>query len=193
MQNKYNIIKNDDEKFNFVLLDKSDIPQIKNLFYLIWNKGGEFPDRFYNVTLEQNLSYAYKIKDEIIAVCLVGERKSKIYINAFCVKKEYRRKGIGEALFNYCIEKCKNFGFNCFYLHVAQSNIAAINLYKKFGFKTEKELLDYYIHDVPPDRDAYLMSLDTSDNTNTTEFINYNDNVKIKKKIKKKKSCCNFF
>ena len=34
MQNKYNITKNDDEKFNFVLLDKSDIPQIKNLLDL---------------------------------------------------------------------------------------------------------------------------------------------------------------
>lgn len=51
--------------------------------------------------------------------------------------KEYRGQGIGKMLLEKAITEARHRGFIKIELEVFASNIPAINLYKKFGFKSE--------------------------------------------------------
>ena len=51
------------------------------------------------------------------------------------VLKDYWGLGIGSALLEACIECAKEAGYKQLELNVVANNIAAVNLYKKFGFK----------------------------------------------------------
>lgn len=79
-----------------------------------------------------------------ITWCLVdkktGEKDCEVLTLA--VNEEYRQQGVASALLNNVIEL---YGNNCiWHLEVATDNLAAINLYKKFGFKEEGRIKDYY-------------------------------------------------
>ena len=75
---------------------------------------------------------------------LIYDRIELEYIG---VKKEYRKKNIGSKLMEYLINK--NLSIS---LEVDISNINAINLYEKYGFKKVSIRKNYY-----EGKDAYLM------------------------------------
>ena len=156
-----------------ILATFKDIRKIKDIGYYFWKKEGVYSDDFYISVLLQNLSFVYKIANDLIAVCLTRYCKYTGYvgIDLLCVKKEYQGKGLGKALLNYCIENCMKLGLKLFELHVATTNIPAYNLYKKLGFKNIKTIENYYFNDEPPDRDAYLMRLDKSNNNESKKEI----------------------
>jgi ribosomal-protein-alanine N-acetyltransferase len=52
------------------------------------------------------------------------------------VHPEYRRKGIGKRLMDFCISFCKKRNIQKLYLEVSASNQAAISLYQSFSFQT---------------------------------------------------------
>lgn len=58
--------------------------------------------------------------------------ESQIYNLA--VAKEFRGRGIGEALLNHMIEKSEAFGLSTITLEVRATNEAALSLYEKLGF-----------------------------------------------------------
>ena len=66
------------------------------------------------------------------------------YINNLAVKENYRNAGIGSLLLDRAVtfSKVKNLGFLS--LEVRKSNVAAISLYEKLGFKIEGERKDFY-------------------------------------------------
>lgn len=55
---------------------------------------------------------------------------------------EYRHMGIGAKLLQSTLSAATHKGYSKINLNVRVDNTAAINLYKKFGFKTEGELID---------------------------------------------------
>ena len=144
-----------------ILADIDDISQIKSLGYSFWGNEGIYSPTFYLELLKQNLSYVYKQKRLIIAVCLVRyeESENKIGIDLLCVKKEYQGKGLGKSLLNFCINNCVGKGCYKFYLHVATTNTVAIKLYQKLGFYKKEFIKNYYYNDPPPNNDAFLMQL----------------------------------
>ena len=149
-----------------ILATMDDINQIKSIGYDFWQKEGVYSQQFYISVIRQNLSYVIKIKRYIIiAFCLVRyyEKTGYIGIDLLCVKKDYQRKGLGKNLLKFCIDNCKKLGYNKFYLHVATTNLPAINLYSKLGFEKIKTIKNYYFNDKPPDKDAYLMTLKFKD------------------------------
>lgn len=68
------------------------------------------------------------------------------------VSEDYRMNSIGFELMNFFIKEVKNANCNSITLEVNINNIAAINLYKKFGFKMVSIRKKYYNND-----DALLM------------------------------------
>ena len=58
----------------------------------------------------------------------------RVYVSRMIVKKEYRGRGIGSDILNFLIAKAKEMGFSEMAIGVDKDNIAALNLYKKFGF-----------------------------------------------------------
>ncbi len=69
----------------------------------------------------------------------------KGHIVSIAVLPEHRRKGIGTELMVKCMENMKKFyGVQEYYLEVRVTNVPAIKLYKKLGFKVVRVLSRYY-------------------------------------------------
>lgn len=76
-------------------------------------------------------------------------------IVSIAVRKEFRRRGIGEALLRKAIERLRAKGKIKIALEVRISNIPAQELYKKLGFKIVGTIPGYY----SDGEDAYYMVL----------------------------------
>ena len=74
----------------------------------------------------------------------------RIELNHIAVLEEYRNKHIATKLMDYMFKN--NLYINSYSLEVNVNNIAAINLYKKYGFKQEAIRKNYYVNE-----DALLM------------------------------------
>ncbi|MBN1406372.1 MAG: ribosomal protein S18-alanine N-acetyltransferase [Calditrichaceae bacterium] len=73
------------------------------------------------------------LKDNVIAgYAVVWYYSGEIHIGNFAIHPEFRKQGLGKVLLENILNKFKDF--NTAYLEVRKSNIAAINLYKKFAF-----------------------------------------------------------
>ena len=70
-----------------------------------------------------------------------------MHILDITVSKEMQYKGIGSLMLSTVIKKNSEAGIKHFFLEVRTSNIAAINLYKKFGFKIFMLRKNYYEDD----------------------------------------------
>lgn len=78
----------------------------------------------------------------------------KGHIVSVAVLPEHRKKGVASGLLAKALEGFKEYNVSECFLEVRESNKAAINLYKKFGFSVTRHIRGYY-------RDgetAYVMS-----------------------------------
>ena len=76
------------------------------------------------------------------------------HITNVAVKPGYRNRHIGEGIINVMIDFTSQEGIKHHTLEVRPSNTAAINLYQKFGFKTEGVRKEYYANNK---EDALIM------------------------------------
>ena len=67
-----------------------------------------------------------------------------IEIESVIVKSSYQRQGIGTLLLKYVFNFSKENKINNVFLEVRKSNLAAISLYKKMGFKIISIRKKYY-------------------------------------------------
>lgn len=88
------------------------------------------------------------VDDKINGIIVYNLFYDRIEIEYIIVPEEYRKKGIGSKLLSQ-IEKEK---INNITLEVRESNIEAINFYKKNGYKIEAIRKNYYDNE-----DGYLM------------------------------------
>ena len=86
----------------------------------------------------------YVEKDKIIGFLLYSLIYDRIEIEQFEVTTKERRKGIGNKLLNYLVEKYQDNNIKNITLEVKEDNIVAINLYKKYGFKKVSTREKYY-------------------------------------------------
>ena len=142
-------------------LEGKDLRQVVEIYKSYWGRRGLYANSFYKRVLEHNLSYVYKIGEEVIAFCLMENIPDKriIEIDLLCVKKEYKGNHLGKSLLNFCINICKRLNFNNFGLHVSTTNTAALGLYSNIGFKIISKIQDYYNDFNPKDNHAYYMTL----------------------------------
>ena len=73
------------------------------------------------------------------------------------IAPEFRREGIGEALLRHLIDKADADGCKLVTLEVRSGNEAAMELYKKLGFREVGRRKGYY---AKGGEDAVLMDLD---------------------------------
>ncbi len=158
---------------------KDDLPDIKILCYYFWEDEGIYSENYYELLLQQNLSFIIRDKNyELTAVCLAEyeEDKKQICIAVLCVRKEDQRKGLGKLILEHCINNCIKKGYNDFYLHVCVTNHSAIKLYEKLGFYKKGLIKNYYSNDPPPNNDAYLMELNKNKKIENNKIKNENNN-----------------
>jgi len=86
------------------------------------------------------------------------------HLTAIIVRKEYRRRGLGELLLTAALEKARERGARTLTLEVRVSNTAAQSLYRKYGFREVGRRPKYYTDNR---EDALLM---TSEDLDSASF-----------------------
>lgn len=107
--------------------------------------------------LEQPYSESYVVVcgDRIVAYFMMWSLFDEMHILNIAVILEYRRKGIARWLLETFIEKSQQNQIRIIHLEVRESNVGAIRLYEKIGFKIVGRRRNYYSE---PSEDALLMS-----------------------------------
>ena len=90
--------------------------------------------------------YSATIDDEVVGYIDFFITFDSASVARVCVANEYRRNGIAKALIEKMVEVCKKQAepVENITLEVRESNEAAIELYKKNGFKTITKKKLYY-------------------------------------------------
>jgi ribosomal-protein-alanine N-acetyltransferase len=94
------------------------------------------------------------ISDKIAGYMGMWRIMDECHITNVAVLPEYRNKGIASRLIEKMIEICKCSEISTMTLEVRESNLPAINLYKKFGFYPVGKRPHYY---TKPVEDALIM------------------------------------
>ena len=85
-----------------------------------------------------------EIDEKITAYCGVFIVSNEAYINNIAVLQEYRNKGIATKILEEIINIANEKNCEFITLEVRESNISAINLYKKLGFEQLGMRKKYY-------------------------------------------------
>lgn len=131
--------------------DLDQITEIEKIcFSLPWSKES------FETELQNNLAYYQCAEDDGKIMGYMGMWRilDECHITNVAVLPEYREKGIGSLLINKMVEICKCSEILTMTLEVRESNLPAINLYKKFGFIPAGKRPRYY---VKPLEDALIM------------------------------------
>ena len=96
-----------------------------------------------------------KINREIVGFAGVIDTVDQLEITNIVVRKDFRKKGIGNELLTELIKLAKENGKEKITLEVNNTNLAAIKLYEKNGFKNVGFRKKYYNNTY----DANIMTL----------------------------------
>jgi len=96
-------------------------------------------------------------EDRVVGYILLWHIREEVQISNFAVHPDFRKKGLGEAVLLYVLDKIKRHGATRIFLEVRPSNRAARSLYEKLGFRYLGSRKKYYRS---PDEDALIMSLE---------------------------------
>lgn len=99
--------------------------------------------------IKRNLIFKIEINGVIAGYILWLNRKKYFRLYSLAISKKFQNQGLAKQLLDYSFEHLKEKSFS---LEVRISNIGAIKLYEKFGFKIKKILENYY-----ETEDGYLM------------------------------------
>ena len=72
------------------------------------------------------------------------EDYSEAELLRICIRKKFRKKGLGKQLLKSIIDECKARNFAKIFLEVSSINKAAITLYSEFGFYQVSTRKNYY-------------------------------------------------
>lgn len=131
-----------------------DIEQVSKIenetFSMPWSK-----DAFREFLKRKDTIYIVaEVNNEIVGYCGLWNIVQEGNINNFAVNKQYRKKHIGFEMLTKLIEIGNEQRINAYTLEVRQSNVAAIRLYHKIGFREDGIRKNFY---ESPREDAIIM------------------------------------
>lgn len=115
-------------------------------------------ETFLQVLENRTLSFVLKKNSTIIGFCIASKLLDECHLQNISVEKAYRTKGIGTYILEILKERAKLFSTKAIFLEVRESNITAINFYKKHKFKEIGKRNNYYKLKIGRE-DALLMQL----------------------------------
>lgn len=125
-----------------VLEDADRVYQIENdSFFEPWTKKRlikEFED---NSFLKH---FVYEKDGEVVGFYIISTIADLVEIFTIAVDKDHREEGIGSKLLDHLINYAKEVGASEIWLEASTKNIAAVNLYEKYGFNIQSIRKNYY-------------------------------------------------
>tara|TARA_Y100000994_G_scaffold246828_1_gene250904 strand:- start:4932 stop:5366 length:435 start_codon:yes stop_codon:yes gene_type:complete len=109
----------------------------------------------YSMDFDNSMSYIYKLKDKVAGYLMAELILDEIHIHNIVVKKECRSKSIAKDMISHIISRAQKGSKNKICLEVSSSNMPALNLYSRLGFRKVGIRKKYYQDGM----DAILMTL----------------------------------
>jgi ribosomal-protein-alanine N-acetyltransferase len=138
-----------------------DVPAVVDLdqrsFSLPW------PERSFRFELTDNPAsrcWVAELDGNIIGMIVVWLIVDEAHVATIATHPDFRRKGIAKRLLSHALQKLLEQGARSSFLEVRASNLAAQELYRKFGYEETGRRPRYYKDN---DEDAILMNLDSLD------------------------------
>src|SRR5215207_9560610 len=135
----------------------SDISAVLDLdqksFSLPW------PERSFRFELTDNPAarcWVAELDGKVVAMIVVWLIVDEAHVATLATHPEYRRQGIGRRLLAYALRQMMQDGARSSFLEVRASNLAAQEMYQKFGYEATGRRRHYYRDN---DEDAILMNL----------------------------------
>ncbi len=116
---------------------------------------------YYHKTLKQGLSFGAYINDQLVGVALV-ERKSwnnSFVISLIHVSEQYQGQGIGSRLLAQVKETALTNQIRIISLETQNTNVNAIEFYKKNGYEIDSLDISLYDNNYPENEVAFFMKL----------------------------------
>jgi ribosomal-protein-alanine N-acetyltransferase len=135
----------------------NDVPAVVDLdqksFSLPW------PERSFRFELTDNPAsrcWVAELDGKIVGMIVVWLIVDEAHVATIATDPDFRRKGIAKRLLSHALQKLMEQGARSSFLEVRESNLAAQELYRKFGYEETGRRRRYYKDN---DEDAILMNL----------------------------------
>jgi len=120
--------------------DLEKILKIENAVHISpWNE-----DTFKTCFQAACPGWVIEVDNDIIGFIITSLRVDECHILNVCITHQYQHQGYGRKLLEYALDGVKRQGATIAYLEVRRSNLRAISLYRKMGFKLIGERKEYY-------------------------------------------------
>ncbi len=137
-------------------MNEEDLPSVHEIECSIFSKPWSAADFLDSIKNRRNIYLVVEEQDEIAAYCGLWGVAGEGQIYNVAVKQALRGRGIGCFMLSALIELGRKQGLGTFTLEVRVSNLAAIALYRKLGFKDAGVRKNFYN---APAEDALIMWL----------------------------------
>jgi ribosomal-protein-alanine N-acetyltransferase len=139
-----------------------DVPAVVELdqksFSLPW------PERSFRFELTDNPAsrcWVAEVDEKIVGMIVVWLIVDEAHVATIATHPDFRREGIAKKLLAHALRKLIEQGARSSFLEVRESNLAAQELYRKFGYEETGRRRRYYKDN---DEDAILMNLGSLSN-----------------------------
>jgi len=136
-----------------------DVPAVSELdqksFSLPW------PERSFRFELTDNPAsrcWVAELDGKVIGMIVVWLIVDEAHVATLATHPDFRRQGIGRRLLAHALRHMIEEGARSSFLEVRESNVAAQEMYRKFGYQESGRRRRYYKDN---DEDAILMNLDS--------------------------------
>jgi ribosomal-protein-alanine N-acetyltransferase len=165
------------QKYLLRQMTSADLEQVAEIdsvsFSLPW------PKTSFEYELRNPVSRLYVIETEgssgdkrIAGMICIWVIEEEGHIATFAIHPAFRRIGLATRLLGEALLEAAREGVELVYLEVRRSNLAAIHMYEKFGFKTTGIRAGYYSDN---HEDALMMTLEDLDPTQLQALMETNN------------------
>jgi ribosomal-protein-alanine N-acetyltransferase len=137
-----------------VRINRKCLPENYSTFFFM-NLHKRFPGTF--IVAENNgkvVGYIMCRIETVFPILKLRGITKKGHVISIAVMPDHQKKGVGFALVQEAMQAMVQYTAKECYLEVRTSNVSAIELYKKLGFKLKQTISDYYADG----EDAFLMT-----------------------------------
>jgi ribosomal-protein-alanine N-acetyltransferase len=144
-----------------------DIPAVVELdrisFSLPW------PERSFRFEIADNPAarcWVVEVDGRVVGMLVGWMLVDEIHIATIATHPDFRRQGIGRKLLSHALRRAMEEGAQSSFLEVRESNLAAQEMYRQFGYEPTGRRKRYYKDN---DEDAILMNLESLRKESFTE------------------------
>lgn len=125
-----------------IVADIPQIVQVENICFPV-----PWPDFLFKAHLNNPGFVVYEQEDSILGYAMIGDAKGKAHLQNIAVHPQFRRKGIGTELLEWCIDLVRLYGYREMVLEVREKNTGSQAFYANNGFTVSGTVAGYYLDD----------------------------------------------